>query len=679
MTVEALTPEDPPAIGPYRLLGRLGAGGMGQVFLGRSHSGRMVAVKIVHGELAREPDFRRRFRAEVEAARRVSGMWTAPVLDSDTESAVPWVATGYVVGPPLRQVVDSLNGPLAEHSVWALALGLARALTEIHGSGLIHRDLKPSNVMVTLEGPKVIDFGIARAVDASVVTRTGAMIGSPGYMPPEQIRGEELTGAADVFALGAVLAYAATGFDPFSWDGAQMHTILYRVMYEAPQLGPENGRLSGALRELVTRCLAKDAQERPSLAEIAPLAEERAGAEFWLPPGLTARLGRDAADLLALDGPQADGPHPAWDLDTPGTPSFPRPSPYAPAVHGSQTTYASREFERSTPPPQFGRDVSTPPAPSGPGRRRLPYVIGALAGALALAVVIPLVVTNGGDGAEAPPEDDSPQDTGGGGEGSDAPLAHLVPQEVWDAGGITVHSSSEAWPVIYAEEGEENLTGFEVDLAHAIGEQLGVEMTFVLTDDETDAAEAAVRHGRDTGAHIAMSGFVDRPDDREELEVDFVNHFMDGWGVMSDDPAYSGHMSELCGLSVTTYEGDMMEGVVADNTEACPDPVEVVPFASRDNMAAAIRDGEAEAAVLLYSQAAYYAGEHPETGLRAVLAQEKRSARGIAVPRGQEELRDALRAAVGALLEDGTYEELLERWHFPAAAIDEPTVNLGTD
>jgi serine/threonine protein kinase len=212
--VEALGPEDPREIGPYRLLGRLGEGGMGRVFLGRSTSGRMVAVKVVHGDLAREPDFRRRFRAEIEAARRVGGAWTAPVLDCDIESAVPWVATGYVVGPPLRQVVDSLHGPLAEHSVWALSLGLAHALTEVHGSGLIHRDLKPSNVMVTLEGPKVIDFGIARAVDASVVTRTGGMLGSPGYMPPEQIRGEELTGAADVFALGAVLAYAADRVPP---------------------------------------------------------------------------------------------------------------------------------------------------------------------------------------------------------------------------------------------------------------------------------------------------------------------------------------------------------------------------------------------------------------------------------------------------------------------------------
>src|SRR5690606_14274327 len=162
--MEALREEDPHRIGEYRLLGRLGAGGMGQVYLARSRGGRTVAVKLVREELAREPEFRRRFRHEVEAARRVGGEWTAPVLDADTEAETPWVATGYIAGPSLHTVVTHDHGPLPERSVRVLANGLAHALRAIHGAGLVHRDLKPSNVLVTIDGPKVIDFGIARAL-----------------------------------------------------------------------------------------------------------------------------------------------------------------------------------------------------------------------------------------------------------------------------------------------------------------------------------------------------------------------------------------------------------------------------------------------------------------------------------------------------------------------------------
>jgi serine/threonine protein kinase len=434
--VEALYPEDPSVIGPYRLLGRLGEGGMGRVYLGRSPSGRMVAVKVVHSELAREPHFRRRFRAEIEAARRVSGMWTAPVLGYDIDSAVPWVATGYVAGPTLREVVDSLHGPLPEQSVWALAYGLSHALLAVHGSGLIHRDLKPSNVMVTLEGPKVIDFGIARSADASLVTRTGGMVGSPGYMPPEQIRGGgELTGAADVFAMGAVLAYAATGKSPFSWDGSQAATVIYRVLNDAPHLGPEDGRLKGDLRTLVLHCLAKDARERPGLAGIPPMAERRAGADYWLPSGLTARLGQVAANLLAFDGPEADRPPSSWGPRPPSS-WDPRPSSSAsrPSAdghgngHGHTTQLPGELTAPHAPPPSSPVSRDAPPAavapplpslpppappvwtpPTGspmpqpaPRRRRRQgrYVLAAASGALALALSSWLVAANVGSGEE---------------------------------------------------------------------------------------------------------------------------------------------------------------------------------------------------------------------------------------------------------------------------------------
>ncbi|WP_053170592.1 serine/threonine-protein kinase [Streptomyces sp. SBT349] len=715
--MEDLRPGDPSAIGPYRLLARLGAGGMGQVFLGRSPSGRMVAVKVVQRELAEDPEFRRRFRAEAEAARRVSGPWTAPVLDSDTESAFPWIATGYVVGPPLREVVDVLHGPLPENSVWALALGLAEALKEIHASGLIHRDLKPSNVMVTLEGPKVIDFGIARAVDASMVTRTGAMVGSPGYSSPEQIRGEAMSGAADVFALGAVLAFAATGRDPFSGDGAQLHTVLYRVMNEKPELGPPEGPLRGGLRELAERCMAKNPGARPGVEEVSALATVGAGTEFWLPPGLTARLGRDAADLLAFDGPGlSQQPAPP----APGAPTIPPTyPPYAPLSaqpagaasgapsggmagtpgSGGQGPWGIGESGQATPPGLS----SVPTAPPSRTTRRGAVAAAVAAGAVATAVIATLIVMNMGGGDENEQAGDSDGGTtagaaegaeggsgedaaGGSGEGAeggtgaidpDAPLADLVPQAVRDAGTITVHASTQADPVLFVEDGDSTLVGFEIDLVREIGELLGVEMTFSETSETEAAAEAAVREGEEVAAHIAVAGFSDDSSSRHELGVDFVNHFGDGLGVMSLDEENTGDLAELCGLTVTTYADEFMEERVRSNTEDCPDPVEIMPFGSRDDMAEAIRTGEADAALLLYSQAAYYAGEHPEFGLNVRMDSAERGPRGIAVPSGQDELRDAIREALGALLEDGTYGELIERWHIPDAAVDTAEVNVG--
>lgn len=231
--MDELRADDPRWIGAYRLLGRLGVGGMGRVYLARSERGRTVAVKLVRPDLAEREEFRSRFRREVRAARRVGGRWTAPVLDADTEAAVPWVATGYVPGPSLRQVVAKEYGPLPERSVRVLAAGLAHALSDIHAAGLVHRDLKPSNVMITIDGPRVIDFGIARALetvtDASL-TSTGAMVGSPGFMSPEQVRGDRVTPACDIFCLGSVLAYAATGLQPFGASASGVHAQMYRIV-----------------------------------------------------------------------------------------------------------------------------------------------------------------------------------------------------------------------------------------------------------------------------------------------------------------------------------------------------------------------------------------------------------------------------------------------------------------
>ncbi|MEV6107484.1 protein kinase [Streptomyces sp. NPDC051940] len=307
--MQSLEAGDPHTIGEYRLIGRLGSGGMGRVYLARSDRGRTVAVKLIHERLAQEPAFRARFRQEVTAARRVGGEWTAPVLDADTEAAVPWVATGYIAGPALQDIVEHDHGPLPETSLRVLADGLGRALQAVHAAGLIHRDLKPSNVLLTLDGPRVIDFGIARALHGTgeeSVTRTGVAVGSPAFMSPEQVRGAHLTAASDVFSLGSVLVYAASGRMPFGTPDGGVLGLMFRIAQEEPDLaGVPQGLLP-----LIGRCLEKDPALRPDPAEVVALARAPrvgSGGEPWLPGGVLARLGRHAVRLLEVEDPEAGG------------------------------------------------------------------------------------------------------------------------------------------------------------------------------------------------------------------------------------------------------------------------------------------------------------------------------------------------------------------------------------
>ncbi|GAA4304473.1 hypothetical protein GCM10023086_21640 [Streptomyces venetus] len=368
--MEKLGAGDPLRIGAYRLMARLGAGGMGQVYLARSERGRTVAVKLVREELAAQEEFRERFRQEVQAARRVGGYWTAPVLDTDTEAAVPWVATGYVAGPSLQQVVGHDHGALPERTVRILAAGLAHALKDIHAAGIVHRDLKPSNVLVTIDGPRVIDFGIARALETVTdggLTRTGALVGSPGFMAPEQVRGDRITPACDVFCLGSVLAYAATGALPFGTAGSGVHALMFRIAQEEPDLeGVPEG-----IADLVRDCLRKDPAARPSLDRVL----ERTGADDtvsdgraldpWLPSALVAQLGRHAVRLLDTEGPQgggsaggADSPEPPGDRHGAGPDENPGPDAtpeHAPAADESSPHTAPPE------PPPPGRPGEGPP------------------------------------------------------------------------------------------------------------------------------------------------------------------------------------------------------------------------------------------------------------------------------------------------------------------------------
>ncbi|WP_280478582.1 serine/threonine-protein kinase [Nocardia asiatica] len=395
--MQPLGTNDPARIGDYRLLGVLGAGGMGRVYLGRNAGGRTVAVKVIRPDMI-DAEFRQRFRREVAAARRVGGQFTAPVLDADVDADPPWLATGYVAGFSLADAVDRY-GPFTENALLVLAHGLIEALAAVHGAGVVHRDLKPSNVLLALDGPKVIDFGIARAVDDSKLTTTGKVIGSPGFMCPEQVTGDPAGPPVDVFALGGVLVFAATGHGPFGvGDAVQM---LWRVVYEEPRLDDVPQRL----RPLVAACLAKDAAARPTpdqlLTQLTALGiPDRGG---WLPAPVVEEVTRRAVELLNLDsGPfhRLDDPprpdpvrtadtmvRPAAPADPHGDPGRSAPtqmrhpgSPQASPQFIGHQTYPSAHHGA----PAFGAVPAAASSPRRPGRALL--IAGALVVCVAVAV-----------------------------------------------------------------------------------------------------------------------------------------------------------------------------------------------------------------------------------------------------------------------------------------------------
>src|SRR5690606_24920221 len=335
--MKPLKPEQAHPIGHYRPLALLGEGAMGQVFLCLGQDGRVAAVKRIHPSFSRDEGFRTRFTHEVEASRRVSGAYTAAVMDADAEAEAPWLASVYVAGPSLRDAIDAA-GPLPVPSMRRLIAGLAVALSDVHRAGLIHRDLKPGNVLLTSDGPRVIDFGIARAAEGAEFTSTGTVVGSPAYMSPEQAEGKDLTAASDMFSLGALLVMAATGQGPFT--GSTAAQTLYNVVHEPPQVDgvpPE-------ILPVIEACLARDPDARPTPEQ-----------------------------LLDMVGP-IDHDGPTW------------PMPVQQLIDAQE---AEVRHVLALPPPE-------PPPP--PAKRRWPAVTGmlvALAGVIALSLVQGLAPVEG--------------------------------------------------------------------------------------------------------------------------------------------------------------------------------------------------------------------------------------------------------------------------------------------
>ncbi len=387
-----LSAEDPRMIGEFRLHARLGAGGMGRVYLASSPGGRAVAVKVVHQHLARDSAFIGRFRREVAAALVVNGGYATPVIAAGPDDDPPWLATAYVPGPSLQEAVTA-TGPLPDDAVLKLAAGLAEALRVIHHCGLVHRDLKPGNVLLAADGPRVIDFGIARALDGTALTSAESLLGTPSYMSPEQAQSQPAGPASDVFSLGGVLYFAATGTSPFGIGHPA--AMLYRIVHTEPDLDP----LPPQLRDLIAACLAKDADLRPAPAELAAalmgaIPPGDSPAAFW--PVAVARL-IDGYQARLNGGSPAAGPAtapsitPATAVQVPWTERTPRPGQAgaglaAPGPFGGLGSFGA--------PGAGPADVQSPagppvaPAVAGPpmGRRRaLAALAGMATGGLAVA------------------------------------------------------------------------------------------------------------------------------------------------------------------------------------------------------------------------------------------------------------------------------------------------------
>jgi serine/threonine protein kinase len=410
-----LRANDPRRIGSYQVLRRLGSGGMGRVYLARSPGGRAVAIKVIRPDLAERRGFRARFAREVAAARGVSGMFTAAVVDADPDAGLPWMATAYVEGPSLADAVEE-HGPLPPRAVLSLAAGLAEGLQAIHRAGLVHRDLKPSNVLLANDGPRVIDFGVSWAGERDRLTDDGMTVGSPGFLSPEQARGREVDEASDVFSLGAVLTYAAIGEGPFG-DGPD-EALMYRVVHEPADLA----RVPDELRWLIESCLAKKAGYRPTVQQLLDRLTASAPADSiaaspathdsaaWLHAVAGSATGASMAGLpeAAPDESSALGSgalgSSVLGSSVPGSgayePSLPRTgdrlSPTYRAVRDTPSGSAYPSAEMTTPPLEpLERDRE-------PGARRwwLPLVAVAACVALAGGAVMALTSSSG---SPAPP------------------------------------------------------------------------------------------------------------------------------------------------------------------------------------------------------------------------------------------------------------------------------------
>ncbi|WP_405411788.1 bifunctional serine/threonine-protein kinase/transporter substrate-binding domain-containing protein [Streptomyces decoyicus] len=697
--VRPLAKHDPQQIGPFRIIGLLGGGGMGRVYLGRAADGRPVAVKTARSELADDRGFRARFAREVSAAQQVGGPFVAPVVDAAPHDDVPWMATEYVPGVSLTDAVHDC-GPLPEHAVRLLTAGLLHALTAVHAHGLVHRDLKPSNILLTAEGPRVIDFGIAHSAADTALTTTGTALGTPGFMAPEQLvmTGPKVTGAADVFALGGVIVYAATGGGPYG--NADPQVLMYRTVHEEPRLD----ELPDVLRELAATCLAKDPERRPAL----PALMARVGAPGpygdWLPEPVAVQLRRLSAqlsdprspDMFAprplAEGPAdvpydrlptrttADGapPPPSYDVPPPAsTPAPPQPAAPPPGRYGPALATPS--------PDGYGPALATPPqerhgpAPSpGPSRRRVLAalsVVGVGAGGGALAWVLQ---PDGGDGGST--------SAGGKPGGSRKPAgigtpSGRLPKELRDKGIVTIGSDIAYPPMEFVRDGKP--AGLDVDLANALGRELGLRVKFV--NAVFDALLSGLHANRFDLVMSAMTDTKDRQEGRTDgtktgSGVDLVDYFKAGLVlvVRKGNPEGVKAPGDLSGRKVAVQRGTVARDFLNQLNRQVSEKLKIREFDSPAEVYDDVAKGRSTACLDDFPVAAHTAATRAGgTALELSGEQLEPLLYGVAVAKTNTALRDAVREALDRLIRNGEYTKILKKWHVEDGAVERAVVNEG--
>ncbi|MGW2407786.1 protein kinase domain-containing protein [Streptomyces sp. NPDC001739] len=656
-----LTKGDPQRIGPFRIVGLLGGGGMGRVYLGRAADGRTVAVKTARSELADDRGFRTRFAREVAAARRVGGPFVAPVVDAAPQDDVPWMATDYVPGVSLTDAVHD-GGPLPEQAVRLLTAGLVQALAAVHAHGLVHRDLKPSNILLTAEGPRVIDFGIAYSAADTALTMTGTALGTPGFMAPEQLvmTGPNVTGAADVFALGGVIVFAATGGGPYG--SAEPQILMYRTVHEEPRLDG----LPDGLREVAAACLAKEPERRPTLPALKARVGPAGPYGDWLPAPVAVRLRRLSAQLADPRSPDAHVPRPGAQAPA-GVPFDQLPTrtgPDGPPPPPSPGATPAWPAHTATPPP---------PASPGPSRRRVLgalSVVGGLAGTGALGWAL---WPQGGDRAGG-------ENAGGRPAVSPEPSGRL-PQEILDKGRITIGSDIAYAPMEFVRDGRP--AGVDVEIANALGRALGVRVAF--ENAVFDSLLAGLAAGR---FDLVMSALADTKDRQQGIAdgtktgsgVDLVDYFRAGLVlvVRKGDPEGIRKPADLAGRTVAVQRGSLARDYVDGLGRKVAKGLRIREFESQAEVYDDVAKGRSSACLDDFPVAAHTAATLSGGGVLARVGEQiDPRLYGIAVAKNRPGLRDAVRGALDRLIRSGEYAKILKSWYVEDGAVERVAVNGG--
>ncbi|MFE1771999.1 bifunctional serine/threonine-protein kinase/transporter substrate-binding domain-containing protein [Streptomyces sp. NPDC059008] len=652
-----LAKNDPRQIGPFRIIGLLGGGGMGRVYLGRAADGRTVAVKTARAELADDQGFRTRFAREVAAAQRVGGPFVAPVVDAAPHDDMPWMATDYVPGVSLTAAVHDC-GPLPEHTVRLLTAGLLHALTAVHAHGLVHRDLKPSNILLTAGGPRVIDFGIAHSAADTALTTTGTALGTPGFMAPEQLvmTGPEITGAADVFALGGVIVFAATGGGPYGH--AEPQILMYRTVHEEPLLD----ELPESLRELAGDCLAKEPARRPAL----PALMARVGAPGpygdWLPEPIAAQLRQLSARLGDPRARDTRAPRPA--AERPVDVAFDR-LPTRTAVDGPAPS----------PPARPTHPLQRPASP-GPSRRRVLTAlsaVGVVAGGGALAWTLRPDGGTGGDGG-------STGTSAGGKPGSSRKPSAQLPAEIRAKGIVTIGSDLAYPPMEFLRDGAP--AGLDVDLATALGRELGVRCRF--QNSAFDTLLTGLQAGR---FDLVVSALTDTKDRQQGTGasartggVDLIDYFSSGVAVVvrKGNPEGIEKPVELAGKAVAVQRGTLAHDLLRELNRQVPTKLRIRPFDSPAEVYDDVAERRSSACLDDFPVAAHTAATRANGGaLQLSGTPLEPFPLGIAVAKADTALRDAVRGALDRLMASGEYRKILKRWYVEGGAMERALVNGG--